>query len=101
MAAAVNTAAAFAVLAILHGYLADKVFPVAWQYDRWAKLAVASGITLLIGLFLPINSLLWGAVARIAVLLLLFPSLLALVKFVTPGEWSAIRSRFHMRNARA
>jgi O-antigen/teichoic acid export membrane protein len=99
MAAAVNTAAAFAVLAILHGYLAHKVFPVAWQYDRWAKLGVAAGATLLIGLSLPINSLLWGAIARAVVLVLVFPVVLMLVKFVTPGEWSAIRSRFRMRIA--
>jgi O-antigen/teichoic acid export membrane protein len=99
MAAAVNTAVAFGVLAMLHGYLAHKVFPVAWQYDRWAKLAVAAGVTFLIGSGLPIHSLLWGAVARVAVLVLVFPGILALLKFVTPGEWSVLRSRLQVRTA--
>jgi O-antigen/teichoic acid export membrane protein len=99
MAAAVDTAVAFAVLALLHGFLAHWVFPVNWQYDRWVKLGVAAAAALLVGLSLPIGSLLWGAIARLLVLVVVFPGILAFVKFVTPGEWSVIYHRLQMRRA--
>ena len=49
MAAAIDTALAFAVLAALHGWLAYRSFPIAWEYGRWAKLLGVAAITFAIG----------------------------------------------------
>lgn len=99
MAAAVNTTVAFAVMAILHGSLAHKVFPVAWEYSRWAKVGVAAGATLLLGLSVPIHSLMWSALARTAILVIGFPFALWILKFITIGEWSAVRKQLAARAA--
>jgi O-antigen/teichoic acid export membrane protein len=86
MAAAVNTAVAFAVLAGLHGFLAHRVFPIAWEYVRWRKLGLAAGVILLIGMLIPATSLAWRTTAHLALLVAAFPGLLAAMGFFTTRE---------------
>ena len=68
MAAAIATAAAYGVMAILHGILAHKLHPIAWELRRWASItaiAIAAYIT-----SLPLPGNVWGLVAKGAILLL-------------------------------
>jgi len=96
MAAAVNTMLAFALLAFLHGYLAHKVFPVAWEYSRWRKIGFAAVATLLLGISLPIESAAVDFAVRALVLIVVFPAILFLLRMFTADEMSAVR-RFHLR----
>lgn len=42
MVAAVATLIAYVMLALLHGVLAHRVHPIAWEYSRWLRLALAA-----------------------------------------------------------
>ena len=42
LAAAVTTAAGYALLAVLHALLARRLFPIAWEYGRVGKISVAA-----------------------------------------------------------
>jgi len=88
MAAAVNTTIAYGLLAILHGCLATKVFPIAWEYGRWLKLLLASTFWLIAG-----NSIAQGGVwlnltIKAVVVLVLFPLSLRVMHFFTRAEIS-------------
>jgi O-antigen/teichoic acid export membrane protein len=43
IAAAWSTAAAYAVLAIVHGVLSRKLYPVRWRYERWLLMGGVGG----------------------------------------------------------
>lgn len=92
VAAAFNTAVAFGVLALLHGYLAHKVYPIAWEYDRWTKLLALGGIWLIVGNWLSGDHLFLNLVLKTAIMVVLFPLSLRVVRFFRPREWDFIYS---------
>ncbi len=92
MAAAVNTAVAYGVLALLHGYLAHEVYPIAWEYDRWVKMLVIGFAWFVIGAGFSGDNLVRNVVLKVVILFLLFPVSLGLARFLTPNEWRFLLS---------
>src|SRR5439155_20773048 len=52
MAAAITTFVAYAVLMFTHGMLANHLYPIAWEYRRWAGMIAAAGLCFAAGLVL-------------------------------------------------
>lgn len=91
MAAAVNTAIAYALLAVMHGVLAHRLYPIAWEYGRWMVLLLCAAATFLAGQ-LGIHLGPWlNLMAKTALLLTLFPALLVLCGFPRGGELTRFR----------
>lgn len=86
MAAAVNTAVAYGVLALLHGYLAHEVYPIPWEYDRWVKILVIGFAWFVIGAGFSGDNLVRNVVLKVVILFLLFPVSLGLARFLTSNE---------------
>jgi O-antigen/teichoic acid export membrane protein len=84
-AAAWNTAAGFATLALLQGALAARRYRIAWEYRRWAILAaVAVGAYFVVQLPAPGISVQRYVLS--VVVLVAFPGVLTLVGFWTAEE---------------
>jgi O-antigen/teichoic acid export membrane protein len=78
MAAAADSAVTYLILALLHGYLANKLFPIRWQYRRWLVLLGVAGLWLLVGSAVQVRSATVGLALQMLILVVLFPlSLLA------------------------
>lgn len=86
MAAAFNTAVAYGVLALLHGYLAEKLYPIAWEYKRWAKMLVVGSGCYIIAKALSSDDMALNFVLKSGVLFIIFPVSLFLLRFLTPAE---------------
>lgn len=92
LAAALNTAIAYATLAGLHAWLAHRLQPIAWEWRR-ISLAFAVGVgCFFAGSILPQLPLGWVICAKVALLVVGFPLALVALGFVRAGEWSAVRS---------
>ena len=90
-AAAWATAIAFGVLALLHGLLAWRLYPIPWEYGRWAKLALAGVAAYLVAEWAspspPVAGAAFGLLAAGGALLVI----LTTVRFWRPGEVAAVR----------
>jgi O-antigen/teichoic acid export membrane protein len=92
LAAALDTAIAYATLAGLHAWLAHRLHPIAWE---WRRITVAFGVGVacfFAGALLPQLPLGWALCAKLALLACGFPLALVALGFVRAGEWSAVRS---------
>jgi len=99
-AAAWNTAAGFATLALLQGLLAARRYRIRWEYRRWAVLsAVALGAYFAIQLPAPGISVQRYLLSAFVVLVA-FPGALTLVGFWSKEERQWLRGRV-LRRARA
>jgi len=89
-----------AALATLISFLLVGILVIPWTYhlrrfrleaERLVKIAVAAGLPLCLFFLVPISSILaeiaWGTL-----LLLLYPAVLLLLRFPTPGEWAVAAS---------
>lgn len=86
LAAAVNTAVAYAVLAALHGWLAHRLFPIAWEYRRWF---VVIGLAAACYAFAELSSRagsLTSIVLKAVVAGALFPGALLLLRVVSAAD---------------
>ena len=93
MAAAVNTAVAFALLAVLHGWLAQRLYPISWEYGRWlAILGLALGVYFLGTLFAGMPTLL-SISGKLMVSLVLFPLALVVFKIAPASELRSMLQR--------
>ena len=92
MAAAINTTAAYALLALLHGLLAHWLFPIQWQYWRCAKLVLVGAGCYVLGLVIPHCGGALATLAKAAIVFVLCPVLLAAVGFFERAEISLIFS---------
>jgi len=86
MGAAVATLIGYAALALIHGFVANWIYPIPWEYRRWGKLLVASGACLALGLVVREEVSLVGIVGRGSVAALGFPVALTLLGFWTARE---------------
>ena len=91
LGAAWSTAAAFLVLAVLTGWLGQRVYPVPYEYARLAKLAVAG-----VGVYVVASSVTFASAPavlawRIGASLLGLPLLLALSGFLDQPERAGLR----------
>lgn len=93
MAAAVNTAVGYGVLAVLHGLLAHKRYPIRWEYRQWVKIAGVS--LLLFGAGMSLNSsVVWIDVLLKTTVSLGMVPLLLVTGAVTAEELGSIRRAF-------
>jgi O-antigen/teichoic acid export membrane protein len=96
-AAAWDTAAGFATLALLQGVLGAFRYPIAWEYRRWATLS-AVALASYFAVQIPAPGL---GVRRYLlsafVLLVAFPAALTLVRFWSPAERQWLRRRLLRR----
>jgi O-antigen/teichoic acid export membrane protein len=86
VAAAVSTAISYAVLAAMHGALAQRLHPIRWEYGRWARMLALGIVWYLGGLALPIADSLPALAAKGLITLVAFPVSLALTGFFTRRE---------------
>jgi O-antigen/teichoic acid export membrane protein len=101
MAAAGSTAICYGVSAILHGLLAHRLHPIAWEYRRWAVLFGAALLWYLVGTNLPVHGLLLGLVTKTSIVTLAFPISLLGCRFLSQAELTHIRAlAMRLRGAR-
>ncbi len=91
-AAAINTAVAYAVLALLQGWLAGRTYPIPWEYARWLKLMAAGGACFALGQWLSGDRREVNILVKLLITLVLFPLLLQMIRFFTDAEKAFIRS---------
>ena len=97
MGAAIATLLSYSVMAIALYFIVQKVYPVRYEFDRLAKIAVA-GIVVY-GLFLLVQPESYQVLWKLA-LLLLFVGLMYVMKFLHPSEVSAFMRLFTKRSPR-
>lgn len=85
IAAAVSTAAAYAIGALLHGALAQHLYPIPWEYRRWGLLLGVGGSCYAAGILLAPATIVLGIMVK-ALIVLAFPAALAACRFFTPSE---------------
>lgn len=66
-AAAAATAAAYGVMALLHGWLARRLYPIPWEYRRWASMFVVVVVAYLFTRLAPEGAL--GTAAKAVVVI--------------------------------
>jgi O-antigen/teichoic acid export membrane protein len=99
--APINMAASYAALALIHGGLAQVLYPMKWEYRRWIKIALVGAGSYVIALALARSSLTINIVVKTAVTLVVFPIGLMLVGFVSPAEWGFVREKWEQLRGRA
>jgi O-antigen/teichoic acid export membrane protein len=90
MAAALNAPVAYGLLALLHGVLAHRLYPIRWEYRRWALLLAAAAVTYLAVDFLIASSPVVNLILKPMVACLLFGLSLFLMRFLRPGELTSV-----------
>lgn len=84
IAAAVTTFLAYVMLAGAHAWLAHKIFPIAWEYGRLARIGAAALVTYFLVTRLSAGS--WAMVAGRAAASAIFPVLLVVFGAVRRAE---------------
>jgi O-antigen/teichoic acid export membrane protein len=91
LTAAITTAVAYGVSAVLHGVLAHRLHPIAWEYRRWAvSSALALGLYL-VGVRLPLGPIAARLVVKALIATAIFPLALLALGFFSKGELAAAR----------
>ena len=109
IAAAWTTVIGFAILCVLVYFISQHHYPISYEWGRFAKMSVACGVTLAAGwgvgrllgehVTLPFGKLLVDEVIK-APVILLFPLILWLTGFLTPGERAALGDRVRRLSGR-
>ncbi len=92
MAAAVSTAGSYALSAGLHGALAQHLYPIRWEYARWARVFGVGAVCYLLGESLPTLGARGALVEKLLFAFLAFPAGLALARFFTRSEVVQLRA---------
>lgn len=90
VAAAVNMVASYAVLALLHGWMAHRLYPIPWQYRSFATVLAAAAACTALCQYLPTS--VPGLAAKTVVVFALFPWLLFRGGVFSSSEWSRVRA---------
>jgi O-antigen/teichoic acid export membrane protein len=93
--AAYATLITFIVIGVVSVIWARRLKPFSLESGRLAKIAVAATVPLGAYLLIPVSSL-PAQIAWSVLLLLVYPLLLALMRFPTPAEWALLQS-MHVR----
>ena len=105
-AAAWTHVAGFAILAVTVYFYSEKWYPIPYEWGRLLKIVLAAGLTLAAAwgvgwalgqdVYMPYDELVLTTLAQVPTLLL-FPLVLFVTGFFTPGErerlWRALRRR--------
>jgi O-antigen/teichoic acid export membrane protein len=92
LGAAVATVIGYAVLAAIQGVVAHRLYPIPWEYRRWAVLVVAAVACIVLGAVVDDQPALLNLLAHVAIAVFAFPLILLLSRFFTRDERAAIRS---------
>lgn len=92
LAAGIDLAIVLATLAVCNGYLASRVYPIAWEYRRWLQLFATGLATFSLGRWAGGVNPWWNVVIETLVVIVLFPALLVLFGFFTADEWRTLRA---------
>ncbi|MGH2866030.1 MAG: lipopolysaccharide biosynthesis protein [Solirubrobacteraceae bacterium] len=89
--AGIATVIGYAALALIQGLIAKQLYPIAWEYLRWFKIAVVAGACLAGCLVIGDAATPVSILERAAVLAAGFPLGLELLRFWTPTEQTELR----------
>jgi len=96
MAAAVSTTVCYGTSAVLHGLLAQRLHPIAWEYRRWALLLGAGIACFFVGSALPLPDRAGGVwlllFGKLLVAAVGFPAVLVATRFFSRSELARARS---------
>jgi O-antigen/teichoic acid export membrane protein len=83
-----------AMALVLYG-VAQRVYPVVYEFGRLLKIAAAAAVIVILFLLLPFAAMgTWAALILKAGLVLLFPGLVVMMKFFEKGEKAFIKELF-------
>ena len=92
IAAALSTAAAYAVLAALHGVLAQKLYPIPWEYRRWTWMVVVAIVWYVIGSSFAPQDLTLAILSKAVLAGVAYPASLVISGFFTRAELARARA---------
>ena len=84
--AGISTLIGYAFLALIQGLIADRLYPIPWEYRRWFKLLVVASACLGLGLIVGDAPSIVSIGLRVAVMAVGFPLGLRLIRFWTEAE---------------
>ncbi len=90
MAAAFTTAVSYALLAVLHGLLSHRLYPIPWEYGRILMLLAVGVVVWFLGRAPWVSSAVGIIGWRVFSLSVIFPGLLLILRFLRPDELSAL-----------
>ncbi|MBM3138559.1 MAG: hypothetical protein FJZ98_10280, partial [Chloroflexi bacterium] len=82
------------VMVLIVSLIANRLYPIPYEYGRLFKLLLGVIMLFVAGLFVPFTSL-WLSLGAKVVLFLLLPAVLALLKFYTSDERDRLRLALH------
>lgn len=91
LAAAWDTAAGFGALALFHGILAHRVYPISWEFGRWLKIGVAAAAAYAVASVAGTTPSFARLGAELAGLAIVFPGALVVLRFWVPSEVAVAR----------
>jgi O-antigen/teichoic acid export membrane protein len=89
---AVATLIAFAALAVMQGALSQRLYPIAWEYGRWAKILVAALVAFAVGSLGGDDTTALSIALKLAAIAAAFPLALTVAGFWQPAERAFLRS---------
>ena len=89
-AAAIDTAIGFAALALMHAYVAHRLFPIAWEWMRAAKLLAAGTACFVLAAAVEPASAVPAFLVGLLIAGIALPVVLLLLGFWTPAERAAV-----------
>lgn len=99
LVAAITTPVGYAVMAFLHGWLASRVHPIAWEYGRMLKIASAALVTFALTLVGRAERPVIELALRSSAALVTFPILLVVFGALRPSELRAARGLWKARRS--
>ncbi len=84
--AGISTFIGYGFLALIQGFIADRVYPIPWEYRRWFKMFVVAGVCLALGVVIGPAPSIQGIGMRAGVMAVGFPVGLRLVRFWSEAE---------------
>jgi O-antigen/teichoic acid export membrane protein len=91
MGAAVASASAYLLMAVLTYVFANRLYPIRYEWERIAKMIFVAGVIILAGRMIPLNSLLLNITIKSLLVLMYFVGLIAM-RFFLPIELQTIKS---------
>lgn len=88
--AGISTLIGYAFLALIQGLIADRLYPIPWEYRRWFKMFVVAGVCLGVELLIGDAATIESIALRACALAVGFPLGLWLVRFWTQPEQQEI-----------
>lgn len=89
--AAVATLVAFAALAVMQGALSQRLYPIAWEYGRWARILAAALLAFAVGSLGGGGTTAASVALKVAAIAVVMPAALTALGFWRPEERRRLR----------